>query len=48
MRWVQDEKFKYYGVSLKNSIFKGTGEDHEKPRYRGGLLGGGGMDIFQI
>ena len=35
-RWdgVKDEKFEYYGGSLKNSIFRGT---HEKTIYRGEL-----------
>ena len=33
-RWdvVKDEKFEYYGGSLKNPIFR---EVHEKPIYRG-------------
>ena len=37
-RWdgVKDEKFEYYGSSLKNAIFNGG---HEKPIY----MGGGGL-----
>ena len=36
MGWVKDEKFEYYGDSLKNPIFMGGGS-HEKPIYRVGL-----------
>ena len=47
-RWdvVKDEKFQYYGGSLKNSIFKGLG--HFSDLREGGSLakkrGGGGVD----
>ena len=34
-----DEKFEYYGDSLKNLIFRGV---HEKPIYRGELPKKGG------
>ena len=32
---VKDEKFKYYGVSLKNPIFRWRGFPKTKPIYRG-------------
>ena len=40
MGWVQDEKFDYYGVSLKNSIFRWgrCGWVNEKLIYRGNCL----------
>ena len=52
MGWVQDEKSDYYGVSLKNPIFRGGWEwVNKKLIYRGG---GGlpkkemGLDSLQI
>ena len=37
MGWVQDEKSDYYGVSLKNPIFRGGWEwVNKKLIYRGG------------
>ena len=37
---VKDEKFQYYGSSLKNSIFRGV---HKNPIYRGCLKRGLGQ-----
>ena len=34
MGWVKDEKFQYYGGSLKNPIFKGG---FTKKQYIGGI-----------
>ena len=34
---VKDEKFQYYGNSLKNLIFRGGGGGHKKPIYKGRL-----------
>ena len=54
MGWVQDEKFDYYGVSLKNPIFRGCvfggGRGvNEKLIYRGELPKKGmGLDSSQI
>ena len=38
-RWngVKDEKFEYFGGSLKNSIFRRRGEVNKKLIYRGEL-----------
>ena len=43
---VKDEKFEYYGGSLKNLIFR-VGGVHEKPIHRGELpKKGGGLEQF--
>ena len=54
-RWdgVKDEKFLYYGSSLKNLIFKGREGVYEKPIYSGGRGGGelpkkGGLESLQF
>ena len=44
MDGVKDEKFEYYGGSLKNPIFRG-GEIHERPIYRGIVQGGLGQFV---
>ena len=51
MGWVQDEKFDYYGVSLKNPIFRGGRWKlvNKKLIYRGELSKKGmGLDSLQI
>ena len=51
MGWVQDEKSDYYGVSLKNPIFRGGWEwVNKKLIYRGGGLPKKemGLDSLQI
>ena len=40
---VKDKKFQYYGVSLKNLIFKGG---HKKPKYSGELPKRNGLREF--
>ena len=46
-RWeeVKDEKFQYYGGSLKNLVF---GVVHEKTIYRGELPKQWGLDSLQV
>ena len=46
---VKDEKFEYYGGSLKNLIFR-VGGVHEKPIHRGELpkMGGGAWTVCRL
>ena len=47
-RWdgIKDEKFEYYGGSLKNPIFRGGGEGRgsQKTIYEGNCLKRGSLD----